>query len=111
MDCERINTLLTKYWGCETTIEEERELRCFFVNGKVPYELRPYSAWFVTSEAEQLPLLGSDFDRKILEQIDSIKRIRRLKWIYSVTFFIVLVCLVLFFLMLTSSFMLVNDAM
>ena len=62
--------MLNKYWRCKTSVEEERELRRFFSEGNViPPELRPYEAWFQTDRAEELPLLGEEFDRRVLEQI------------------------------------------
>ena len=36
MDYAMINELLNKYWLCETSLEEERELRRFFASEEVP---------------------------------------------------------------------------
>lgn len=42
----RINKLLERYWQCETSIEEERELQQFFSNGNIPSDLSSYKALF-----------------------------------------------------------------
>lgn len=85
MDYDRITSLLEKYWECATTIEEERELRHFFTTAALPPELRPYKAWFLTSDAETLPPLGKEFDLKVLQQIAREKRRRRLRLFYVFT--------------------------
>lgn len=70
MDKEQINRLLDKYWACATSVEEERELRCFFSSGRpIPPELKPFEAWFRSAEAETLSPLGPDFDRQVLARI------------------------------------------
>lgn len=70
MNKERINRLLDKYWACATSVEEERELRCFFSSGRpIPPELKPFEAWFRSAEAETLSPLGADFDRRVLATI------------------------------------------
>ena len=46
MDYNRIKFLLDKYWKCETSLEEEAELRKFFENGNIPEDLQPYSPLF-----------------------------------------------------------------
>lgn len=59
-------------------MEEERELRHFFAEGNViPPELRPYEAWFCKPNAEDLPPLGEEFDRKLLEQVISSRKAHR----------------------------------
>lgn len=69
MDYTRIYTLLDKYWECATSVEEERELREFFESEIVPPDLQPYKAWFTCPDAEDLQLLGKEFDRQVLESI------------------------------------------
>ena len=36
MDLDRIEKLLAKYWECETSVEEEGELKQFFSGDNVP---------------------------------------------------------------------------
>jgi len=46
MDSNRINELLKKYWSCETSLEEEAELREIFKAGNVPDELKETAPLF-----------------------------------------------------------------
>lgn len=68
MDYGMINELLNKYWLCETTLEEEREIRRFFASDEVPVELQAYKAWFAGVN-EEIPVLDEQFDARILKQI------------------------------------------
>lgn len=108
MDYSRIKILLEKYWECATTIEEERELRHFFSAELLPPELSPYKAWFLTPEAETLPPLGKEFDLKVLQRIAKEKRQRRLRLFYSFSALVTFIIVLLFILILTSSFMIEN---
>lgn len=108
MDYDRIKILLEKYWECATTIDEERELRHFFSSDTLPPELRPYKAWFLTPEAEILPPLGKEFDLKVLQRIAKEKRQRHLRLFYSFSALMTFIIVLLFVLLLTSSFMIEN---
>lgn len=103
MDYDRITLLLEKYWECATTIEEERELRHFFTATTLPPELRPYKAWFLTSDAEMLPPLGKEFDLKVLQQIAREKRCRHLRLFYSLTVLIASIFILLAILQVSFS--------
>lgn len=104
MDCDRIYMLLNKYWGCSTTIDEERELRHFFTNNAIPSELRPYKVWFSTPEAEKLPLLGDEFDQKILKRITGMKKKRRYRLILWACLILAFLCSSVLILYLYSFF-------
>ncbi len=45
MDSEKINELLQKYWDCETTLEEEQQLKAYFQN-QTPESLKETAALF-----------------------------------------------------------------
>lgn len=77
MDYAHISRLLDKYWECGTTVEEERELRCFFSGSIVPPDLLPYKSWFVSAEAEMLLPLGDNFDEQVMTHIGQLKKRRR----------------------------------
>ena len=47
MDYKYIEQLLERYWQCETSLEEESELRTFFSQEKVPAHLLQYRDLFV----------------------------------------------------------------
>lgn len=67
MDFKRIEILLEKYWQCETSEAEERELRSFFnTEGEMPEHLQVYRGLFVYQQEEQQVRLDEDFDRKVL---------------------------------------------
>ena len=42
MDYKYIEQLLERYWQCETSLEEESELRAFFSEGEIPAHLLQY---------------------------------------------------------------------
>lgn len=43
---DRIQELLERYWQCETSVEEERELRGYFSRGDIPLDAAGYQALF-----------------------------------------------------------------
>ena len=47
MDCRYVEQLLGRYWQCETSLEEESELRSFFSKEEVPAHLLQYKDLFV----------------------------------------------------------------
>jgi hypothetical protein len=47
MEQATIKQLLERYWQCETSVEEEQELRAFFSGQEIPEELKQYQALFV----------------------------------------------------------------
>lgn len=46
MDFERIDRLIEKYWACETSLEDEKELKEFFQNNEVSDKYREAAAVF-----------------------------------------------------------------
>lgn len=69
MDYNRIRSLLHKYWNCETTLQEEEELRSFFSTRNVPDDLKPYSSLFQYFLYENEAQVSDGFDEKILMRI------------------------------------------
>ena len=65
MNNERIYTLLEKYWNCETSVSEERELQAFFNFGNVPADLLQFVPVFAYKQKQQTISLSDDFDRKL----------------------------------------------
>ncbi len=47
MEAKDIDRLLERYWQCETSCEEEQELRSFFSGDSVPENLKAYRSLFV----------------------------------------------------------------
>lgn len=71
MDYKYIEQLLERYWQCETSLEEEGCLRSFFATEQVPQHLARYKDLFVYQLAQQNVGLDSDFDERILSQIEA----------------------------------------
>ena len=53
MDSKYIEQLLERYWQCETSLEEEAELRAFFSGSDVPKHLLRYKDLFVYQQLQQ----------------------------------------------------------
>lgn len=72
MDYKRIEDLVEKYWACETSIVEEKELRAFFKNEQVPEKLKETALLFQYFELEgSQKKLGADFDQQLLHQLEN----------------------------------------
>lgn len=70
MDCKDIEQLLERYWQCETSLEEEAQLRTFFAEGNVPENLLRYKDLFVYQQLQQGVCLGEDFDARVLAEVE-----------------------------------------
>ena len=71
MDYKYIEQLLERYWQCETSLEEESDLRSFFSEEEVPAHLLRYKELFVYQTVQQEAGLGKDFDARILAQVEA----------------------------------------
>lgn len=71
MDFEYIEQLLERYWQCQTTVEEEKQLRIFFTEDDVPQHLIKYKSLFQYQQMQQHIGLSNDFDARVLEQIEA----------------------------------------
>ncbi|ADY37567.1 hypothetical protein Bacsa_3038 [Phocaeicola salanitronis DSM 18170] len=81
MDYKYIEQLLDKYWNCETSLEEEQILRCFFRQAEVPVHLLRYKSLFAYQDAARMPKLGEDFDERVLAEIERpVVKAKRLTW-------------------------------
>ena len=83
MDYKYIEQLLDKYWNCETSLEEEQILRCFFRQAEVPVHLLRYKSLFAYQDAARMPKLGEDFDQKILAQIHEGEQVKARRITFS----------------------------
>ena len=70
MNAQQIEQLLQRYWEAETTVDEERQLRQFFNGNDVPQHLMRYKDLFAYEAFMQDEHLGSDFDERLLKQIE-----------------------------------------
>ena len=70
MDSKYIEQLLERYWQCETSLEDEAELRAFFSGSDVPKHLLRYKDLFVYQQLQQEVHLGEDFDARVLAEVE-----------------------------------------
>lgn len=70
MDYKYIEQLLERYWACETSLQEEHILRTFFQQEDVPAHLMVYKAIFAMQQEQSEPVLGEDFDVRMLQLIE-----------------------------------------
>ncbi len=71
MDSNRIQELLEKYWECETSLEEEQELRAYFSNGDIDEQFKdeaPLFQYYVNEKKDG----GLDglFDEQVLAELE-----------------------------------------
>lgn len=69
MDSKQIEQLLEKYWKCETSLEEEQQLRDYF-RGNVPDNLQDIAQVFQYFGSQQRKEINSpDFDEAVKRKI------------------------------------------
>jgi hypothetical protein len=81
MDFNNMEELLKKYWNCETTLEEEKQLREFFAGNDIPDQWKETAAMFrYFDEVKKKSLNDLAFDGQVLGRINTTKegRIKRL---------------------------------
>jgi len=89
MNSQRIEHLIKLYEKGQTSVQEEQEIKAFFRQEEIPYNMRGYQAifsYYDVSSDEMLP--DPDFDDKILANISehkSIKSIRKLRSLYGIS--------------------------
>lgn len=70
MDFEKINGLLAKYWNCETSLEEEEQLRIFFRSGDAPEHLADAANLFrYFDEQKNKSLTDASFENTVMKKI------------------------------------------
>lgn len=71
MDSKRIEELLKKYWNCETSLEEEQQLREYFKASQVPDALKETSALFKFFEEQKKKSLNDvSFDGELMAKVN-----------------------------------------
>jgi len=69
MDSKQLEQLLEKYWSCETSLEEEQQLKDHF-RGEVPEHLKETAQLFRYFEAQHEKSVDeSDFDATVIKEI------------------------------------------
>lgn len=84
MDSKRIEELLSKYWNCETSLEEEKMLREFLIGQDVPEQFREASLLFQYFDAQrQQSLAESPFDQQTMTRMVGSTKSRVMSWVHS----------------------------
>lgn len=76
MKSEKIDYLLEKYWDCETSVEEEKELQAFFLGGDVPAQFQQYIPLFSCIRDEQSVKLSDSFNERFKNNLEGKQRER-----------------------------------
>lgn len=69
MDSKKLEELLQKYWNCETSLEEEQQLREYFCNEKVPEQGKEAASLFQYFEQQKQQSVNEYFDKALLGQL------------------------------------------
>jgi hypothetical protein len=80
MDFKERDDLLQKYWNCETSLEEEKQLREYFRGHDIPERLKETASVFrYFEEAKKKSLNDVAFDGQVMRKVDPRQgQIRRL---------------------------------
>lgn len=84
MDSNRIENLLSKYWNCETSLEEEQQLREYFKGGDIPEQWKETAALFRYFEENKKKTLNDvAFDAAVMQNVAPQKKGKLVKLFYN----------------------------
>jgi hypothetical protein len=84
MDSKRLDELLKKYWDCETSLEEEQQLREYFSANEVPDSHKDVAILFQYFQDEKARSLNDpSFDSKVIGKLSKPKRSRVVQLVYN----------------------------
>jgi len=85
MDSNKLEELLNKYWNCETSLEEEQQLRKYFQEEGIPEQWKETGSLFRYFESQKKKSLKEEatFDDRIVRQIKDHKRNTPPRFLYS----------------------------
>ncbi len=84
MDSNRIENLLSKYWNCETSLEEEQQLREYFKGGDIPEQWKERAALFRYFEENKKKTLSDvAFDAAVMQNVQPQKKGKLVKLFYN----------------------------
>lgn len=70
MDSKRIEELLKKYWECETSLEEEQELRTYFSGSAIPEQYKDAAPLFrYFNDTKKKSLEDSGFENEVMNAV------------------------------------------
>ena len=68
MDYKAIEQLLERYWSCETSLEEEQQLRDFFRDQAIPESMKETAALFQYFDKEKAKALNENFEGAVTKR-------------------------------------------
>jgi hypothetical protein len=72
MDSNKIDELLNKYWNCESSLEEEQQLKEYFRGREIPEQWKETAALFRYFEENKKKTLSDvSFDHQVMEKVKS----------------------------------------
>jgi hypothetical protein len=74
MDSKQLEELLHKYWECETSLEEEQQLRDYFCKSNVPEQWKETAVLFHYFEAQKQKLVNTGFEEAVIHKIKNPKQ-------------------------------------
>jgi hypothetical protein len=84
MDSNRIDELLNKYWNCETSLEEEQQLREYFRGKEFPEQWKETAALFrYFDEHKKKTLNDVSFEGRVMEKVKGPKQGKVIKLFYN----------------------------
>jgi hypothetical protein len=84
MDSNRIDELLNKYWNCETSLEEEQQLREYFRGREIPEQWKETATLFrYFNEHKKKALDDNAFDSEVLKKVQAPKQGRVINLLYN----------------------------
>lgn len=89
MDSKSIDTLLEKYWNCETSLEEEEEIRQHFTANESSGKLHEAGELFRYFDLEKKKEMDTSFDAKLLNklrdtQLEGSRQVWMIPWLAQI---------------------------
>lgn len=84
MDSNRIDELLNKYWNCDTSLEEEQQLREYFRGRDIPEQWKDTATLFrYFDEHKKKTLDDPAFDDEVMKQVKAPKKTTAVRVLYN----------------------------
>lgn len=71
MDYNQLETLIKKYWDCETSLEEEERLREWFRTHEVPERFKETAKLFSYFDEQKQKATDKQFDAKLMKNVQA----------------------------------------
>jgi hypothetical protein len=84
MDSKKIEELLSRYWNCETSLEEEQQLKEYFRGREIPDQLKETAALFQYFEVQKKQELNDPlFEREVVKNTSAPKKGKVAKLVFN----------------------------